>query len=433
MQLGFFSVAGEALNFGFRRMGAIIRTAWLPVLLMMVLNVAVVFSLLSVIAGRAVTIGDTGSYAWAESAVIQYWSRGWARDSNAMLLIAGGGLIVQLILASKFMAPLIRLAGMGENPKGGVFTAPFGPDQLRFLVAGVGSFALFALLIAAPAAAGAHFAGAYVADALNQTVARFPDPESLHTIKLLPLKQSIVEQKASGFFDLAIPAVVAAPALLAIWAGIMLHFRASTDDERAGANVLLRALIAAIAVALFAGAILVGVAYLSEKQPATGAGAQFVFATVAALLFLYVSIRLFPYAGVAVNRRSLAFANTFHVSRRWNVLKLAGILVFVSGLLLAIHVFAINALFLDFFVPQIIGLLYSAVAVYTRLLNSGVTAEWVQPLFIWIWSAIKILVNLFWTFFSYGVLAGLFGRLYRDSERMGTVARADEPGEVCAI
>ena len=54
--------------------------------------------------------------------------------------------------------------------------------------------------------------------------------------------------------------------------------------------------------------------------------------------------------------------------------------------------------------------------VSTKLVNSGVGADWVLPLFIWIWNGIKILANVFWAFFSYGVIAGLYGRLYRDSE-----------------
>ena len=66
---------------------------------------------------------------------------------------------------------------------------------------------------------------------------------------------------------------------------------------------------------------------------------------------------------------------------------------------------------------QLLTALYQAVASYTRLISSGVTGEWVQPFFVWLWNGFKILANIFWTFFFYGVLAGLYGRLYRESER----------------
>ncbi|MHA7873651.1 MAG: hypothetical protein ACX939_14980, partial [Hyphococcus sp.] len=79
--------------------------------------------------------------------------------------------------------------------------------------------------------------------------------------------------------------------------------------------------------------------------------------------------------------------------------------------------------------PGIVSLLYEAVAVSTRLTNSGVTGEWVAPLFIWIWNAIKILVNIIGLFFSFGVLAGLYGRLYRDSERDDDEAPRPTPHE----
>jgi len=69
------------------------------------------------------------------------------------------------------------------------------------------------------------------------------------------------------------------------------------------------------------------------------------------------------------------------------------------------------------FVPWIVSLLYQAVAVSTKLANSGVTSDWVLPLFVWIWNGIKVFINIIGIFFSFGVLAGLYGRLYRESER----------------
>jgi hypothetical protein len=49
--LGVFSVAGEALNFGWRRFGTIFRVGWLPLSLMLVFNMASVFLWLSLAYG----------------------------------------------------------------------------------------------------------------------------------------------------------------------------------------------------------------------------------------------------------------------------------------------------------------------------------------------------------------------------------------------
>ena len=44
MALGVFSVTGEALNFGGRRMETIMRVSWLPVALLLIVNMATVFA-----------------------------------------------------------------------------------------------------------------------------------------------------------------------------------------------------------------------------------------------------------------------------------------------------------------------------------------------------------------------------------------------------
>ena len=128
-----------------------------------------------------------------------------------------------------------------------------------------------------------------------------------------------------------------------------------------------------------------------------------------------MSIRLFPYAGVAVNRKSLGLGNTLIVSRGYNLIRLAALLALFAGFILVVQ-WVINSFLLGY-VFVTINAFYGAIASYTRLFNSGVTGEWVYPFFVWLWQITKILVNIFWILFSYGTVAGLYGRLYRESER----------------
>ncbi|MEL6111712.1 MAG: hypothetical protein AAFR20_02810 [Pseudomonadota bacterium] len=65
----FWSVAGEALHFGARRMETIMRVGWLPVLFILVIQMASVFLTLSLATDRAVSIATTGGFAAAKAAL----------------------------------------------------------------------------------------------------------------------------------------------------------------------------------------------------------------------------------------------------------------------------------------------------------------------------------------------------------------------------
>jgi len=82
-----------------------------------------------------------------------------------------------------------------------------------------------------------------------------------------------------------------------------------------------------------------------------------------------------------------------------------------------IQVLVLNQLLLSLVLPKIVVLLYNATEVSTKLVNSGEAAEWVRPFFIWVWNLTKISINIVWSFFSFGVAAGLYGRLYREGEK----------------
>lgn len=431
MALGVFSVTGEALNFGGRRMETIMRVAWLPVALLLIVNMATVFAYLSVIADRMITFADVGTFERAQQLLAQHAERGWTQKRVAMTAIAASNFTLQIVLISSFMAPLIRYAGLGEKPGPGLVRLAFGPDQLRFIFAGLFSLLFLAILIFAPIATTTFFVLQYIFDAMSQTVAHFPDPNSLHTIELITAAESLTAKGGTWVYYLALPIGAAVPFLLALWLLTFLHFHPSNRPSASdGGNPLFRAVatlfLAAAAVAvvywLLGQGILQAISGAETKPNAAASKpeqsplpAALLLVISAGILLWYFSLRLYAYPGVAVCRKSLGLGATLSVTRGWNIIRLQIILIFVAVFLIAVQ-YLINTYALNW-ILQTIRWLYAATEVSTRLVNSGATAEWVQPLFVWIWNSVKILVNIVWSFFSYGVAAGLYGRLYRESER----------------
>lgn len=439
MGLRIFPVVGEALNFGGRRMATTMRVAWLAVALLLILNMATVFAYLSVIAGRVITFAEMGTYVRAEQTLLRYVERGWTEHFEMMAMITAGNLAMNAILIASFMAPLVRLSGLGEKPAPGVVRLAFGPDQIRYIVSGVFSFLFVAGLILAPVIIGSIYALNYVAEAMAQTMASFPDPESLHTIKLVTVGETLATSSAKWLFHLGIPLAVVAPFAFILWIVAFFHFHPRNRPYAPeGGGPIARAFVALIAVIVLAGGTFLLVreqinkwamsaaAYGSELIPDLSSAPQntiLFFCVVLYLLALYFNLRLYAYPGVAVCRKSLGLGNTLRVTRGWDLIRLQVVLVFIGLILYILQAFVINFLFIGKILPAVFEGLYRLTIVSTRLVNSGETAEWVRPVFVWTWNGIKILFNVFWIFFSYGVAAGLYGRLYRESERDEKIAR----------
>lgn len=439
MGLRIFPVVGEALNFGGRRMATIMRVAWLPVSLLLITNMATVFAYLSVIAGRVITFAEMGTFVRAQQALLRYAARGWNEHFEAMAAITVGNLVLNAILIASFMAPLIRLSGLGERPGPGVARLAFGPDQIRYIVSGVFSFLFVAILIVTPMVIASLHALTYVIDAMSQTMASFPDPESLHTIELVTVGDTLANSSAKWLFNLGIPLAVVAPFAFILWMVAFSHFHPKNRPYAPeGGGPIARAVVTLLGIVVVAGGafVLARQQIVNWTKSASAFGAEVVpnlasapqnailFLGVAVyLLAVYFNLRLYPYPGIVVCRKSLGLGNTLRVSRGWNLIRLAAIIALVWIFRTVIEVFVINIGAQAIVVPWVVNLLYHAVAVTSRLLNSGVEAEWVLPLFVWINNGVKILIQMFWIFFYYGVLAGLYGRLYRDSEREESVDR----------
>lgn len=447
MKLRIFSVVGEALNFGGRRMDTIARVAWLPVALLLIANMVTVFAYLSVIAGRVVTFKDAGTFATAQQVLAQYLEQAWEAKWVEMATITGVSFAVQGLLTASFMAPLIRYSGLGERPHRGLIRMPFGPDQLRYILSGAFSFLFIVLLVFAPLAGATYYILKYIFDGLSKTLASFPDPNSLHTIEFITAGQQLAAGEGAAYLNFGVPLIAAVPFALLLWALVYFHFHPSNrPNAPERGNPILRALTALLIAGLAAGVIYglmredileafksVGEASESIAKiiANTPANAHVLIGAIIFILAGYLNLRLYPYPGVAVCRKSLGLGGTLQVSRGWNLIRLQLILLLVGVFIFFVQTVVINYFLLTIFLPSVVSTLYQAVAVSTKLTNSGVTSEWVAPLFIWIWNGIKIFVNIIGVFFSFGVLAGLYGRLYRESEREFT--REEAPAGKPAI
>jgi len=420
MKLRIFSVAGEALNFGARRMETIMRVAWLPVTLLLIAQMTLLFGYLSVASGRFISFSDVRSFAQLKGYFWRALNAGVENQPIAMLAMSAGFILVALILYSSFMAPLIRYAGLGVRPSPGIVRLPFGADQIRFILSGIFSFLIIVVLFFAPMATATFFVVKYINEAMSRTMASFPNPESLHTIELVTARDALAANGGAWFYDIGVPLVAAAPFVLIAWIGLIRHFhpknRAPNPKSGAGApNLLARAIFSLIGLAAVVGLIFLGLATMREADLGIEGYGLLAMTSIFIFIIYYVNIRLAPYPGVAVCRKSMGPGNLFALSRGWNVVRLFVTFTLVSVFLTVTDLF-INQTALGW-IGQTMNALFQATAVSTKLLNSGEQAGWVLPFFLTIWSLVKILINIFWMFFSAGVAAGLLGRLYRESEK----------------
>ncbi|MEQ1930446.1 MAG: hypothetical protein ABL957_07920 [Parvularculaceae bacterium] len=408
-----FSIVGFSLSFGLQRMETILRVAWLPVTLLLVLDMATVFSILSIATGRFISFADVATYGEAQQALVMLWSGALMNDRTLTLWVVFGSIALQLVLISSFMAPLTRYAGLGERPAPGAMRLPFGPDQLRFILAYLFSFLILPALLLLPMAVTALYVINYISEVLSQYYAAFPNPDSLHTVEIIPATDYYAGQGRLWVYSLGLPvAAAAAPFALIAWGVLFAHFRPRGVRE-GGGGVLVRAV-----GSLIAGGGAVGLLwmFLLDQVPLElRAGIEHYVAifAMAIVILLYGSIRALPYAGIAVCRRSLSFRGNGRVTRGWRLIWIFLALLLLCAFLAAVF-FSLNFLFAQAWIA--LNVLFSATISATRLANSGEEGQWVVPVFLWSWNIFKIVFQMFVTFFTYGVFAGLLGRLYRESE-----------------
>lgn len=426
--LSVFSIAAEALNFGWRRFETVLRVGWLPVSLMLVFNMATAFLWLSLAYGRTITFTDVAASGstWGQVLMLaqQKMNEGLATQSSLAWGLWFGSLLVTAILVASFMAPLIRYAGLGEKPAPGVIRAPFGPDQIRFLAAGALATLVFAAIVYAPMTTATVSILDFINQAMSTPYASFPDRDSLHTVEIITGTDRFGVRWLYGWQVWGAGAALLGSVLLI---ALFAHLAPTAGDRKAGIGGLGRALGVALGLGVVFG--LIAWFYLTSAEwsaaqfsegsvpaqppiPADGLGLV-LFAAAAALIATFVGLRVFPYAGVAVCRRSMALAGSLRVTRRYNLFRLGA-----AFLLLGVILFFAQLLIM-FAATQVLSALAGLVEVAesgARLGGGekGAALEMAKGL----WAALVIGVNMVWTLFTYGVTAGLFGRLYRESERI---------------
>jgi len=420
MKIRIFSVVGEALNFGARRMETIARVAGVPVVLLFVLNMGAAFTALSIANGKILTFKDAiaarVSYDSVFAQALQQASILLQQMSIPMWILAITIAAINVILISSFMAPLIRYAGLGEKPAPGVLQVPFGADQLRYIVASLGSFIFLALLVYSPIGLASYLVMQHINTALAVTYASFPNSESLHTIELVNAAEKLTADGSFWLFDFGYWIATAAITGGILWFVLMLHFqpRGHVRDRR-WSNAMVRNL--SIMLFLIVGTFLTlfyATNNFDAEIPKSTYGLS-VFAFFAISLAIYANIRVFSYQGIVVCGGSLAPRQTFRVTRGWNLIRIGVILVGVWGITGIVEWVVTTYVFQWLF--WALTTLFQATSTYTKIVGQGDVAGWVYPLFAWIWALLKIAYTVFWTFFTYGVTAGLLGRLYRESER----------------
>ncbi len=451
MRWNIWSVAGEALNFGGRRMETIMRVAWLPVVLLLIVQMVSVFLTLSITLGTSVTFRQSVTYLAAQDAYAQFAAVAWQSHPRQMFLVTGGAMLVSLILIASFMAPLIRYAATGEKPASGLIRLPFGRDQIRFsLTALLGGFVsigvLFAPLMAAIGAINRHFFGLIANTKLEDHV-KFPFPDSLHSVYEVNVADIITTAGKWWVFGLPVSLLLLCGPLAGLLVGLMLrHFHPSKRHlaMAAEANPILR-VVTVTGVTLAVVGILWGLIAGVIPRPPYSLGEGFalgtplaqvlgvtnlflggfigllpmldtpfrqfaLFSVLLIVIIFYFNLRLFAWPGSAVIGKSLLLRNALTVSRGWNLSRIIAvfILIFVITFVMqGVINFALNQVL----VPVILYM-HGLLVTTTRLINSGVSADWILPIAQWTWNLARLLVNIFWMFFSYGVLAGLYGRLY---------------------
>jgi hypothetical protein len=422
MALRSFAVVGDALNFSARRFETVLRLATIPLILLLVFNMAATFGYLSVASGRIITFRDVAAAgaSWAQVAKLgeNAAASGLAGSSAPIWGIYLASLAINAVIVSSFMAPLIRYAGLGERPAAGLVRLPFGPDQFRFIGAGILSFLLSALVVYAPIGAATFFIIGIVSTAVAQPYAHFPDDRSLHTIDVISGREALDMRGGLWLYDYGYWSAAAMVVALLLAVVLILHLRPRREEARRGIGsfgrilFVLSGLAAYFAAAAFA-ALQVAALMAGGDKAALLAIALFAAAALASAAFL--NLRLYPYVGVAVCRRSMGFGGAFRVTRRFDVFRLGlafillGLILFLMQMLL-VWIGGGAAL-------AMLGALAVAVRSYVRLVTEADGGAWVMPFFGWLWAFTGIVFTLLWTAFTYGVAAGLWGRLYRESEK----------------
>lgn len=430
MKIRITGQAGEALHFAARRFETIARVSILPLALSLIFSMAATFAALSVAYGRVITfsdVADSDRFAAVRNAGAQALGQGLMQGSLPILVIVLAAIALNVILTASYMAPLIRYAGLGEKPPPGLIRAPFGPSQVRLVVASVATCATQIVIGLAPVAIAFFMIVETIQSAASRIYASFPDAGSLHTVDYVTGAEALGLRGTLWFYDYGLIAGAGAALTLAAFLILVLHHGRRSDGARrslagrVGAGTA--TLLSYAALLAGAGALYGLLATFSPGGPArvlamvgesAASRAMALFGLGAFALICYVSARFAAYPAIAVCRASMAPAGLFALTRGGNVVRLL-----LSAMLLTL-VLAFMQTMLSIFgfggviaAGDAIGQLIASLA---RISSGDEAATAAQRIFVGVAAFAQIAFTLAWAMFANGVGAGFMGRLYRDSE-----------------
>lgn len=162
----------EALGFAMGKFGTALRVAWLPLILLLIVQlVAVRLGFASADTGISTNLRlEPGyTYKFVESLFTNSWP---------YMALMG----VAVILQASYMVPLIRYAGHGIAPHGGMIHLQFGVRHLKYVLATAASFAGVLILMRLAISLGSQWLYGTVVPVL-QTQHTVFEEGSLHSVE----------------------------------------------------------------------------------------------------------------------------------------------------------------------------------------------------------------------------------------------------------
>lgn len=408
---GIFAVAGDALGFAVRRFETIARIAWLPVSLMLIVQMAAVFTLISIEFGRFVTFTDLVQglrFADARTFAGTVLMKGLGAGDVRIILVAAVTAFFSLMLVASFMASLIRLAGKGIEPPAGLFRAPFGADEMRYTLATLAGGVLVPILILSPILLATLQVIAHVETAMAATFVRFPVSDSLHTIQYVQGRDLMTARGDLWVYEFG------KLGLLSIGVGALAIVLAAGHFRRPGAGVRSNSatvLMTGLCVAALLFAALIPATNRFEAGFYSDVTALGLIAGAGFLIAIFAGLRLFPYPGIAVCNQSMSLAGVGRLSRRWNIVRLFAVIALIGTILWMMNFIMVKIGFPV--IAQVFSVVIETSDAFGRLTQGAANAA-TSRFVIWLFALLEVLYQIVWSFFTYGVLAGLLGRFYRE-------------------
>jgi hypothetical protein len=429
MKLNISAMAGEALHFAARRFETVVRVSFMPLALGMVFSMAAMFSLVSVANGRFLTFADLSDgarYEMVQEAAGQAIVAGVSTGSVPVYLILGLIIIMNAVLVASFMAPLIRYSGLGEKPAAGLLRVPFGAAQARYIGASAATGLSQLILGLAPGALASAYIFGTIQKVASGAYAHFPDPDSLHTVDYVTAADALALRGSLWIYQYGLFAAGAGALGLLIVAILFLHYSKASDGaamplgSRLAATFGTIALFAATPAILYLGFALlvtlsfdaaIGAFFALFADPAQAS--MIAFGLAAFGVASYIAARVAAYPAIAVANGSMKFAGLFRLTRGGNIVRLTAAGLIIALVLLFMQVM-LNAFGFNWLLAALftIGQLAESV---TRLAIGDGVASAVASLTAGAVALSQIAFNLLWAMFTYGVAAGFYGRMYRDS------------------